>query len=206
MSRLDTLSLRSRTTSTAVVLVSVLLGAGAWVLLTTLDRQLVAATDHASQTTAHDLVAMVQTDRLPDVLTQVGDDGVAQVFAADGAVLAASANITGRGPITQPAGPAARQRTFDGPDDQETETYRAWVVPGASPGGDVTVVVGSSLEAAHEASAAPAHAAAPRRAAGRAPARRRGVAAGRARPRPTRPHPCRGRRHRPPSSSTGGWS
>ena len=152
MSRLDTLSLRSRTTSTAVVIVSVLLGAGAWVLLTTLDRQLVAATDRASQTTAHDLVAMVQTDRLPDVLTQVGDDGVAQVFTADGAVLAASANITGRGPITQPAGPAARQRTFDGPDDQETETYRAWVVPGASPGGDVTVVVGSSLEAAHEAS------------------------------------------------------
>lgn len=152
MSRLDTLSLRSRTTSTAVVIVSVLLGAGAWVLLTTLDRQLVAATDRASQTTAHDLVAMVQTDRLPDVLTQVGDDGVAQVFAADGTVLAASANITGRGPITQPAGPAARQRTFDGPDDQETETYRAWVVPGASPGGDVTVVVGSSLEAAHEAS------------------------------------------------------
>jgi signal transduction histidine kinase len=134
------------------VIVSVLLGAGAWVLLTTLDRQLVAATDRASQTTAHDLVAMVQTDRLPDVLTQVGDDGVAQVFAADGTVLAASANITGRGPITQPAGPAARQRTFDGPDDQETETYRAWVVPGASPGGDVTVVVGSSLEAAHEAS------------------------------------------------------
>ncbi|WP_457187790.1 ATP-binding protein [Nocardioides sp. P5_E3] len=152
MSRLDTLSLRSRTTSTAVVIVAVLLGAGAWVLLTTLDRQLVAATDRASQTTAHDLVAMVQTDRLPDVLTQVGDDGVAQVFAADGTVLAASANITGRGPITQPAGPAARQRTFDGPDDQETETYRAWVVPGASPGGDVTVVVGSSLEAAHEAS------------------------------------------------------
>ena len=152
MSRLDALSLRSRTTLTAVVLVALVLGAGAWVLLTTLDRQLVAATDRASRTTADDLVAMVQTDRLPDVLTQVGDDGVAQVFTADGAVLAASANITGRGPITQPAGPAARQRTFDGPDDQETETYRAWVVPGASPGGDVTVVVGSSLEAAHEAS------------------------------------------------------
>jgi len=152
VSRLDTLSLRGRTTLAAVVIVALVLGAGAWVLLTTLDRQLVAATDRVSQTTAHDLVALVQTDRLPGVLTQVGDDGVAQVFAADGTVLAASANITGRGPITQPAGPAARQRTFDGPDDQETETYRAWVVPGASPGGDVTVVVGSSLEAAHEAS------------------------------------------------------
>ena len=90
------------------MIVALVLGAGAWVLLTTLDRQLVAATDRASRTTAHDLVAMVQRDRLPDVLTQVGDDGVAQVFAADGTVLAASANIAGRGPITQPAGPRGR--------------------------------------------------------------------------------------------------
>lgn len=153
MSRLDALSLRSRTTFAAVAIVALVLGAGAWVLLTTLDRQLVAATDHASQTTAHDLVAMVQADRLPAVLTQVGDDGVAQVFTADGTVLAASANIAGRGPITRPAESAeAHRRTFDGPDDQETETYRAWLVSGASPRGDVTVVVGSSLEAVHEAS------------------------------------------------------
>ncbi|MBD3924140.1 HAMP domain-containing protein [Nocardioides cavernae] len=153
MSRLDALSLRSRTTFTAVALVAVVLGAGAWVLLTTLDRQLVAATDLTSRATARDLVEMVRTDRLPDVLTQVGDDGVAQVFAADGTVLAASANITGRGPITGPAeSPEARLRTFDGPDDQETETYRAWTVAGASPRGQVTVVVGNSLEAVHEAS------------------------------------------------------
>ena len=153
MTRLDALSLRSRTTFTAVALVAVVLGAGAWVLLTTLDRQLVAATDLTSRATARDLVGMVGEDRLPDVLTQVGDDGVAQVFAADGTVLAASANITGRGPITGPAESSeARQRTFDGPDDQETETYRAWTVAGASPRGEVTVVVGNSLEAVHEAS------------------------------------------------------
>jgi signal transduction histidine kinase len=153
VSRLDALSLRSRTTFVAVVIVALLLGAGAWVLVTTLDRQLIAGTDRASQATARDLVAMAQSDRLPDVLTQVGDDGVAQVFTADGTVLAAPANISGRGPITRPAGSSAiRPRTFDGPDDHETETYRAWVVSGASPRGDVTVVVGSSLEAAHEAS------------------------------------------------------
>jgi hypothetical protein len=103
MSRLDALSLRSRTTFTAVAIVALVLGTGAWVLMATLDRQLVAATDRASQGTADDLVGLVEKDGLPVVLTQVGDDGVAQVFAADGAVLAASANITGRGPITEPA-------------------------------------------------------------------------------------------------------
>ena len=136
MSRLDALSLRSRTTFTAVALVALVLGAGAWVLLTTLDRQLVAATDQTSRATARDVAGLVKKDRLPVVLTQVGDDGVAQVFAADGAVLASSANISDRGPITGPAtSSAGQQRTFDGPDDQETETYRAWVVPVTTPAG-----------------------------------------------------------------------
>ncbi|MDR7254788.1 signal transduction histidine kinase [Nocardioides sp. BE266] len=147
------LTLRSRTTLTAVVLVALVLGTGAWVLLTTLDRQLVAASDRASRASLGQVVDQVGSDGLPSVLRSVDDDGVAQVFASDGTVLAASANITGRGPITGMAGSTdVQRRTFEGPDDQETETYRSWVVAAPTAAGDVTVVVGSSLESVHEAS------------------------------------------------------
>ena len=42
-------------------------------------------------------------------------------------------------------------RTIRAPDDEETETYRVWIQHGETPDGEVTVVVGSSLEAVHEA-------------------------------------------------------
>ena len=153
MSRLDALSLRSRTTFTAVALVAMVLAGGAAVLMTTLDRQLVAASDQASRAAVRDLVAQAGSGRVASILTMVDDDGVAQVFTADGTVLGASANIDGTGPITAVADATrVRQRTFDGPDDRETETYRSWVGSASSPEGDVTVVVGSSLESVHEAS------------------------------------------------------
>lgn len=154
MRPLAVLSLRARTTFTAVALVALVLVGGAVVLLTTLDRQLVAASDQASRAVVHDLVDQAASGRVPSVLAVVDDDGVAQVFAADGTVLGASPNIAGRGPITAPARSTRTvPRTFDGPDDRETETFRSWVASAPSPDGDVTVVVGSSLESAHEASA-----------------------------------------------------
>ncbi len=153
MSRLDVLTLRSRTTFTAVALVTLVLVGGAVVLMATLDRQLVAASDQASRAAVHDLVAQAESQRVSSVLTLVDDEGVAQVFTAEGRVLGASANIVGRRPITAAAeSTRVRQRTFDGPDDEETETFRSWVVSVPSPEGPLTVVVGSSLESAHEAS------------------------------------------------------
>ena len=153
MSRLPTPTLRSRTTFTAVALVALVLAAGAVVLMTTLDRQLVAASDQASRAAVRDLVDQATSGRVPPVLPLVDDEGVAQVFTANGRVLGASANIAGRPPITAVAeSTRVRQRTFDGPDDQETETFRSWVVSVQSSEGSLTVVVGSSMEAAHEAS------------------------------------------------------
>lgn len=146
------LGLRARTTLTALVLVSVVLGAGGWGLVAILEHQLVASSDQVSRSTARDLLAEAEAGSLPVVVTRVGEEGVAQVFTDDGAVLAASPNIAGRGPITAPAGARAGWRTFDAPDDDETESYRAWVEAGSTDGGRTTVVVGDSLESPREAS------------------------------------------------------
>lgn len=150
---MSALSLRSRTTLTAVVLAALVLGGGAWVLMSTLEHQLVVASDRSSRSAVADLVDQAGGGHLPSVLRLVDDDGVAQVFTSDGTVLAASANIVGQGPITAAADSTdVRRRTFDGPDDQDTETYRSWVMAGTVAGGEVTAVVGSSLEAVHETS------------------------------------------------------
>ena len=149
------LTVRGRATAAAVVLVALVLGTGAVALVVILDRQLTAAADQVSRAQVRDLLADAEADRLPSVLALANDDGVAQVVAADGTVLAASANIAGRGPITEPgSAPDLEVRTFRGPDDAETETYRAWVQSGPSPDGQVTVVVGTSLEKARETSRA----------------------------------------------------
>jgi signal transduction histidine kinase len=148
------LSLRGRTTVVAVALVAVVLAVGAWVLVRTLDREVTASTDQLSRTRVDALLAQVADGSLPAVLTQLDDDSVAQVFGVDGTVMAASRNITGRPAITAPADTGRPVlRAFDGPDDQETETYRAWVASTPTAGGEVTAVVGTSLERVHETSA-----------------------------------------------------
>jgi signal transduction histidine kinase len=149
------LSLRSRTTAVATLMCAAVLGAGSVLLITTLDRHLTDSSEELSRARAQDLVDQAAAGELPQVLRNVNDDGVAQVIAADGTVLAASPNIGGRGPIVAPSVPAAGEsRTIRAPDDNETETYRVWVETGTAPAGQVTVVVGSSLEAVHEATGA----------------------------------------------------
>ena len=122
-------------------------------LVTTLDRHLTDSSDELSRSRVQDLLDQASAGELPPVLRNVNDDGVAQVIAADGTVLAASANIQGRAPIVDPGAGEGERRTIAAPDDDETENYRVWLQDGAAPDGEVTVVVGSSLEAVHEATA-----------------------------------------------------
>ena len=144
-------SLRTKATAVATLLCAVVLTAGGILLVTTLDRHLTTSSDDLSRSRASDLLDQARAGELPPVLRNVNDDSVAQVIAADGAVLAASANIEGRGPIVSPDGPLTGvRRTIDAPDDQETEHYRVWIQSGPGPGGEVTVVAGSSLESLHE--------------------------------------------------------
>ncbi len=147
--------LRARATALGVVLCAVVLVLGAVLLVTTLERQLTSSSDQLSRSRARDLLAQAAAGDLPPVLTNVTDDSVAQVVAADGTVLAASPNIAGAGPIVPPDSSAGmEQHTIQAPDDSETETYRVWVASGPGDEGPVTVVSGASLESVREASTA----------------------------------------------------
>ncbi len=126
---------------------------GSVLLLLTLDRSLYNAGDDLARSRVADLAAAAAAGRLPHP-PNVGDNGVAQVFSADGRVLTASANITGSPPITRPARTATpTMRVLHGAaDDKEKENYRVWVARADSQDGPVTVVAGASIESVGEAS------------------------------------------------------
>ena len=149
------LTLRTRATGLATLAFAVLLAAASVLLVGTLQHRLTEGTDELSRSRVSDLLGLAARGDLPPVLTDVGDNGVAQVVGPRGEVLAASPNITGRPAVAAlPAGATARNSTFAAPDDRETETYRFWYAAGTSPQGRVTVYVGDSLESVTEATAA----------------------------------------------------
>ncbi len=148
------LSLRTRATALAALLFAVVLVGGSLTLLRTLEAQLTANRDDLSRSRVRDLADQAAAGRLPDLLRNVDDDSVAQVFDRDGRVVSASPNIQGQPPIVAPATVAEGDaRTIRAPDDAELETYRVWVLGGAGPEGDLTIVEGSSLESVREATA-----------------------------------------------------
>lgn len=148
-------SLRTRATALGTLAFAVLLTMGAVLLVTTLESRLTDASDDLSRSRLADYLDLARADDLPRSLRNVGDNGIAQVVDTDGHVVAASPNIEGRAAVADlDATPTPRTRTFDAPDDQETETYRFWYASGPTPGGPVTVYVGDSLESVTEASAA----------------------------------------------------
>jgi signal transduction histidine kinase len=147
------LTLRTRATLLATLITGVTLVVGSVVLVLTLQARLTDAADDLARSRVNDLLDLAANGDLPATLTNINDDGVAQVVNADGRVLASSANVDGKPPITSFApGDELAVTTADGPDDQETETYRLWAGTGDSPDGPVTAYVGSSLESVHEAS------------------------------------------------------
>ncbi|MBA2954059.1 HAMP domain-containing protein [Nocardioides sp. MAH-18] len=149
------LSLRTKATATGTALFALVLVLGSVVLVSTLESRLIASSDQLSRSRVVDLLDLARTGDLPPVLTNLDDDGMAQVVGSTGEVIAASPNLAGRGPVTdRSAGTVPTVRTFEAPDDQETETYRVWSASGQSPEGIVHVYVGSSLESVAEASSA----------------------------------------------------
>jgi signal transduction histidine kinase len=149
-------SVRARTTVLATALVAVGLAVGAAILIATLDGSLLANRDGIAKARVDDLASLAERDSLPAVLTNVDDDGVAQVIDAQGRVLAASPNIAGAGPIGSMVSPGSARPVVstlrNAPDDKETETYRVWARSADSPQGPVTIYVGSSTESVPEAS------------------------------------------------------
>ena len=142
--------LRLRLTAIAALVLVAILALAAVAIVLLFQRSLQATTDDLSRTRARDVAAAVEGGVLSQVLVDVGDDSVAQVVAADGRVLAASANLGDSGPITsrRPEGhePAAYDLK-DVRDDNETEDYRVWAVTASGPDGPAVVYVGHSTEA-----------------------------------------------------------
>jgi len=150
-------TVRVRTTVLATLVAGLALAFGSLTLVRTLDHSLVTSGDGIAQARTQELVELARHGALPDVLTNVEDNGVAQVVDGSGLVLAASANVQGAGPLTadRPApGTGPVVRVVDATDDNEPETYRMWIRTESTPSGTVTAYSGTSLEAVPEASRA----------------------------------------------------
>src|SRR3954447_3653802 len=154
-------SVRARITLTATLVVGVTLVVAAWALMAAVRHNLVASQDELSKARAIELAQAAQNGHLPHVVTDVGDNGLAQVVDGSGRVLAASSGLRGDGPIAvgPPVGADPVFTVMDAvPDDDETERYRVWAVTVRHDGGTVSVFAGSSPESVSEAVATVRHA------------------------------------------------
>jgi len=141
-------SVRLRIAVLAALLTTIAIAGAAAVLVTTLRASLISSSDDSSLSRGRDLVASHANGLLTDPITSVSEDGVAQVVADDGTVVAASENITGAARLSDvvPGDEPVKLILRDAPDDDETEDYRVWAVRGDG----VTAYVGTSLESVTE--------------------------------------------------------
>lgn len=147
-------TLRARTTGLVVLVTGVTLAAGGVLLVLVLQGRLVASNDRVDRAHLQQLVGDVEAGRIPDLITDVGEDGVGQIVADDGTVLARSANIASAGPIADVRpGTEPTVSSVVAPDDDEAERYRLWAGAATDPDGQaVTVYIGTGEEAVAEAS------------------------------------------------------
>jgi signal transduction histidine kinase len=147
-------SVRARTTAAACLVVGAALVIGSVGLLVALRHGLVSSQDSISRATARELTDDLAASSLAPTITDVGDDGVAQVVSEDDHVLAASSGLSDAGPISElsPDNGEFVVVTLHGvPDDSETEDYRVWATTTQTPGGTTRIYVGDSLESVSEA-------------------------------------------------------
>ena len=142
------MSARMRITNVAALLTTIAIATAATALVVTLRDSLIETSDASSRAQAKGLTTSAARGLLTDPIT-VREDGIAQVVADDGEVLAASDNATGASRISSVVPPDRKPVLLvlrGAPDDDETEDYRTWAVRGDG----VTVYVGTSLESVRE--------------------------------------------------------
>lgn len=142
------MSVRLRITLVAALLAALSIGIAATILVVTLRDSLIDTADIAARTQAKELTQAASSGLLSDPIT-IREDGIAQVVADDGKVVAASGNAEGAERISSVVPPSRKPVLLlirGGPDDNEKEDYRAWAVRGDG----VTVYVGTSLESVRE--------------------------------------------------------
>jgi signal transduction histidine kinase len=142
-------AIRVRTTAAAVLVVGVSLVVAATAMVAFLDRSLLADVRRSALARADAVATALAAETAADALA-AGDpeEEFVQVVSADGSVVAASANVSGRPPLVRlaPGGTATIEDVpfEDGP-------FLAVATRSSTAAGPVTVVVGRSLEDAGEA-------------------------------------------------------
>jgi signal transduction histidine kinase len=147
-------SVRARITVVATAVVAVTLIVASLALMAAVRHSLLESQDELSKARALELAEQARDGTLPDVVTSVGDDGVAQVVDSSGHVLAASSGLAGDAPIAAapPQGSEPAFMILDAvPDDSEKESYRVWAITVRTSDGPVSVFAGSTPESVGEA-------------------------------------------------------
>jgi len=143
---------RWRLTVVAAATTLVVLAVAATGLVLAFTRSQSEAADDLARARVAELAARAEQGRVPALVTDVGDDGFAQVVAG-GRVVGASASLGESGPVADWRPPAGVQAVRDleaVPDDDETEDYRTWATTVTGPDGPTTVYVGTAPEVVGE--------------------------------------------------------
>ncbi|CUR55005.1 Two component signal transduction histidine-protein kinase/phosphatase [metagenome] len=146
-------TVRARTTLLASAVTALALVLGSFLLLRILDSQLTDNGDALARSRVRDLLSVAASGEVAPGIDNLNDESVAQVVDERGVVVAASPNAAGRPALADPELSPGTLEVFtvDGPDDDETERYRVWAGVGPTADGQVTVLVGTSLESVSEA-------------------------------------------------------
>ena len=141
---------RLRLTAAAATTTLVVLVVAAAVLVLAFAQSQSEAADDLARARVAELAARAEQGRVPALITDVGDDGFAQVVAG-ARVVGASASLGESPPVTgwRPSAPAVRDLE-DVRDDDETEDYRTWATTVTGPDGPTTVYVGTAPEVVGE--------------------------------------------------------
>ncbi len=143
------LSLRARLTIMSTVLLAAALVAGAFLILTALDRGLTGSLDDVARQRGQDVARLIETGTLPDPVPVSGGTAGIQVVDSQQRVRAASPGGDHLVPILEPAD-VERARSgdavlLDGARLGIDDSLRVVGVPGGTPEDPLTVLVASSL-------------------------------------------------------------
>jgi len=141
--------MRRKVTALATLVVIAVLVAASFGLVLTQRRVLTDKLDDSIGSRVDDIAGLVEKGQLPPALTRLGDDDTVAQVVVDGAVVATSLNVSGRGPVA--AAPSGRQqrRTVSGlPHDAAAFRLLSRRVDG--PGGAAVIHVAGSLEDIHD--------------------------------------------------------
>ena len=139
------MSVRLRITLVAAALTALAVAIAAAVLVVSLRESLIDSSDVSSRARAKELTLSASHGLLGDTIANIAEEGVAQVVADDGNVLAASENVLGEPRLSAfvpKLGHPSKLNIHNAPDEDERENYRVWAVRGAG----TVAYVGTSLE------------------------------------------------------------